>query len=831
MDKTRVRILNEIDAWIKDPDVQRICWIAGMAGTGKTSIAKTVCKRASSDPDIMLGGSFFCPRTGIAAQREIRCVVPTLVQLLARQSVEFSLALADEIARDNDLQHKHVAVQIEKLLHAPLLALKNSPRTVVFVVDALDECGGETASSDEESHQAVSEMLEALVTSSFSSAKLSIKFLVTSRPEVHVRETPVSSADFTQILRLHAVNKQEVDADIHRYITATLTTKLSDKPTIRAKFTETVVEDLVQICGGLFIVAATALKHTFGAGALAVEARFNKLLNDSRDGLNARAAAPLDRMYQSILEEAVGEDQSGSLLQLLASILAARMTLSVAAIADLLAQEPSDVRESLSQLHAVVNVPDDNDAPDVRTVHASFGDYLFGRAPDGMRISRALGHDNLAHACLKLMDKLLFFNVSKSASSYEANSASKSDSIRLSLQYACMHWAHHIAVFRLSDNISSKASTFDLAIGSLFRPKLLSWLEVLSVLNKIGLASGLLMIAGSIVSPVSLLTVNLLTLPQVNDPIVSQFLRDASSFVASSHEAIERSAPHIYLSALPFADKDSLVYKEFASRFTGLIAVDIFGIQHHGGGTIMTLTGHDGAVRSVSYSSDGRMLASGSDDGTVRIWNTQTGEEAISSMSSGDGKVLSIDFSDNNKWVASGTESGAVWVWNVMPGQASRRKLSGHSSAVNSVAFSPDSSCLASASGDGTVRLWNADRGEQLVSLSDHADSVNGVAFSPDGGILASISDDGTVMLWHSKTRQAVCKPLLYRTQKRPICHCAASRASQLILVIQSQLNTLYLTVYEAVLTVCGNCGYNEVTEGNGHNPRSGQFRRSVTRL
>ena len=64
-----MRILKEIDAWIKDPEAQHICWITGMAGTGKTSIAKTICERASTDPDTMLGGSFFCSRTGISAQR------------------------------------------------------------------------------------------------------------------------------------------------------------------------------------------------------------------------------------------------------------------------------------------------------------------------------------------------------------------------------------------------------------------------------------------------------------------------------------------------------------------------------------------------------------------------------------------------------------------------------------------------------------------------------------------------------------------------------------------------------------------------------------------
>jgi len=180
----------------------------------------------------------------------------------------------------------------------------------------------------------------------------------------------------------------------------------------------------------------------------------------------------------------------------------------------------------------------------------------------------------------------------------------------------------------------------------------------------------------------------LLNLLQVDDPIVSQFLRDATFFVASSREAIERSATHIYISALPFADRNSLVYQNFSSRCAGLITVDKFGINQHGGSAVMTLTGHDSAVRSVSCSFDGRLLASGSEDGTVRIWDTRTGEEAMSPMRSGDGKVMSVDFARNSKWVASGTESSAVCVWNVTPGQASQRNLSGHSGPVNSVTFS-----------------------------------------------------------------------------------------------------------------------------------------------
>ena len=200
MKKTRVRILNEIDEWIKDPDAQKICWITGMAGTGKTTIAKTVCERATADPDIVLGGSFFCSRTGVAAQRDISCVIPTLVQLLACQSIEFSHAVADEITRDRDLQHKHVTVQVEQLLYTPLLYLQNSSTHIIFVIDALDECGGEQVGLTDEIHHSVSELLEALVRSATNSVKLPVKFLVTSRPETHIRETSVSDAEVSQIL-------------------------------------------------------------------------------------------------------------------------------------------------------------------------------------------------------------------------------------------------------------------------------------------------------------------------------------------------------------------------------------------------------------------------------------------------------------------------------------------------------------------------------------------------------------------------------------------------------------------------------------------------------
>jgi len=85
---------------------------------------------------------------------------------------------------------------------------------------------------------------------------------------------------------------------------------------------------------------------------------------------------------------------------------------------------------------------------------------------------------------------------------------------------------------------------------------------------------------------------------QVNSQKLVQFLRDANSFVVSSHAAIARSAPHIYLSAVPFASKDSLVFLDFESLCAGVVSVETSGTDHHASRLAMTLTGHEGSVTS-----------------------------------------------------------------------------------------------------------------------------------------------------------------------------------------------------------------------------------------
>jgi len=463
-----------------------------MAGLGKSSITWTISLRADDDPEIIFGGSFFCSRsTGLAAQRDIRCVIPTLAQLLARQSPEFSVALAAELALDPDVLEQQVEAQVRKLLYKPLGALRGAPRPVLFVIDALDECGGETgneALDNCDSHRIVSDVLEALVALFCTEHRLPVKFLVTSRPETHIRDTPVSDEMFSKVLRLHTVDKDEITADIRLYIA----NQLSSTPRLRSQFTTADYDSLVRVCDGIFIVAATALRYTLDGGRDRAAVRFRTLLDASKGTLSINAAAPLDRMYSVILSDAASTDELPALRQALAAILVARMSLSVSALADLLEVTTADILATLSFLHSVIHVPDDDDDDEasLRPLHASFGDYLFERAPSHIRLAESLGHEVLAPACLRLMKRRLYFNIMQAKSSYEPNALTRPDSVTLALEYACLHWIHHV---------SAQGTRMDDTISEIFFSRLLAWLEVMSGLGEVSRAAAMMIFAAATV--------------------------------------------------------------------------------------------------------------------------------------------------------------------------------------------------------------------------------------------------------------------------------------------------------------------------------------------
>lgn len=171
-----------------------------------------------------------------------------------------------------------------------------------------------------------------------------------------------------------------------------------------------------------------------------------------------------------------------------------------------------------------------------------------------------------------------------------------------------------------------------------------------------------------------------------------------------------------------------------------------------------TCSGHTDGVWGLSFSSDGQVLASSSDDATVRLWNVATGEMRRLLTSHSD-RVRSVAFSRDGQMLASGSDDRRICLWESASGRL-LRTLSGHRDGVRSVAFHPSGRWLASGSLDRSVRLWDlltSEQTEQAVQVFEgHSDRVRVVAFHPGGQMFASAGDDKTVRLWDRREQGKV---------------------------------------------------------------------------
>jgi len=163
---------------------------------------------------------------------------------------------------------------------------------------------------------------------------------------------------------------------------------------------------------------------------------------------------------------------------------------------------------------------------------------------------------------------------------------------------------------------------------------------------------------------------------------------------------------------------------------------------------------HSNKVLSVSFSPDGKTLASGSEDKTIKLWDITTGKE-ISTLNGHSKPVASVSFSPDGKTLASGSYNNIIKLWDITTGKEIRT-LQGHSSSVLSVSFSPDGKTLASGSYDNTIKLWDITTGKEIRTLQGHSDLVRSVRFSPDGNTLASGSGDKTIKLWDITTGKEI---------------------------------------------------------------------------
>ncbi|KAF7982120.1 hypothetical protein HWV62_29841 [Athelia sp. TMB] len=723
--------LKEAIDWLVTPSDQNILWLNGAAGLGKSTIANTIAEHFGG---LHRRGAFLLFDRNSPQESAPSRVITTLAFQLAQHNAAIGAAVAAAIDQQPESVSDPLATQFKSLLVEPLrAAAKHIEGPLIIILDALDECG------DAASRRKLLDMLSR----EFNQLPDNFRILITSRPD-HDIKCALASRSHIYTIDLSTAS----DADMRIYFEHEMGRYYEDHHKIDELPINWPGEDgigrLVLYAAGLFIWAATAMKLLFNTDD--PHRWLDGLLGHKRPDFS------LHELYKTALLSASkwepGE-MTDDYKRILGLIIVSQVPLTDDTIATLLGFRDGGrtCRTVLQRLGCVIQWSKRQTA---RTLHKSFPDYLTDRnhcASEPWFIDVQEHQHELALACLSTMNDQLHFNMCNLKTSHIPNSQIPDLAGRIekaispSLSYSCLFWADHIRQ-TLTGN-----SSLEPLILKFFEEKFLYWLEVLSLMGEIrSLPHTMVALTESIANTSSK---------------VVAFVQDGVSFSRVFAQAIAFSAPHIYVSCMPFAPRASTIKQQYALLVPKMLGMKS-GMDDRWPALQQMFEGHTGWVVSVAFSPDGRRIASGSYDRSVRVWDAETGALIAGPFEGHTDYVTSIAFSPDGQRIASGSDDGSVRVWHAETGALFAGPFEHNISNVYvmSVAFSPDGRIIASGLGDGTVQLWDAHEGTPIAEpFKGHTGSVNSVAFSPDGRCIVSGSDDQFIRVWDSKTGALIAEP------------------------------------------------------------------------
>ena len=759
---TRTEVLAHIADWSSERNGKRIFWLCGKAGTGKSTISRTVAQ--AFDEAGLLGASFFFKR-GRADRSYARLLFPTIARQLADSLPAIGHAIAAALDNDSLLCEKHLRIQFDKLLLQPLQSAPQASTLstgVILVIDALDECdNGENI-----------KMILLLLSRIEAVTSIRLRIFVTSRPELPVElGFKDMSGDLHLDVRLEEAQVMSIGHDIRLFYEHEFA-KIRENSWLQFDAFpadwpgEDSVKLLVDLAVPLFIFAFTVARYLSEDDT---RGRLDLMLRQSRD----RSLTGLKGTYLPILNQLLAPDdeqQSKSRIAafraVVGPIVLLSNPLSASSLSILLAIPMKKVERVLQPLHSVLNIPrtvDGGPDPVVTLFHISFRDFLVDtelKNENRFWIDEVQTHSKLATQCIRLLSSGV---LKENTFDDHAPGTRRAEIPKLRIQeclpdavaYACCYWIQHIV--RSGGNGTSD----DGLVFEFLQKHFLHWMEAMSWLGKTAEVIHNLEALQSIVdvnyiSPRACIILILTLSVQVDRGArLIRFLSDASRFAFRNQAIIDQAPLQTYLSALLFAPSQSIIRRSFGNKLGRYL--DIFPkVPEQWSAERVKLEGHEGEVSAVAISADGKTVASGSHDETVRVWSTATGEQTLK-LDRHEGGVSAVAISADGKTVASGSCDRTVRVWSTATGEQTLR-LDGHEDWVSAVAISADGKTVASGSYDETVRVWSTATGEQTLKLDGHEGEVSAVAISADGKMVASGSHDETVRVWSTATGEQTLK-------------------------------------------------------------------------
>ncbi|CAE6427211.1 unnamed protein product, partial [Rhizoctonia solani] len=760
-DNTRTEILTGTNIWLNEPKTAKIYWMSGMAGTGKTTIAYSLASAFAHRKQ--LGASYFCSRV-LSDCRDVRRIIPTIAYQLARYSRPFQAEVCKALESDPDLGTKEMALQFERLLKAPLRVVRGAlPNNVVVVVDALDECDD-------------GEGVKNLIRKLFELAKETpIKVFISSRPEREIREEILSHEDSTRsILHLHTIDQAQVKEDIALYLRAELSFMSPSEQDI---------ERLAELSGCLFIYAATAVRY-IRSRSTNPQQRLQAVLSVTVQ--SNKKYAEIDSLYSRVLDVVFHDELEDYEIKTMQDILwtavCIREPANVSTVAALSGIDDGDALGVLESLRSVLFISENNHL--VSPLHASFTDYIFSPKRCGKYYCNETRHSyEIAHRCFGIMQAQLRFNICNLESSFHLDQCVANLSGRVQtfisqpLSYACRNWGNHL---------SSSISPTELRemLQDFLSNRLLFWMEVLNLTK-------------SITSGVVLLQRARIWLQEQNadaaaTTTILKMISDSINFViAFSANPISDSTPHIYISALSFCSKSSLVSARYSARAPGLLSPHGDAMEKRGMGALATWRVGP-RIRSLALSSDGDSLVFGGGNGTIGIINPYTGNTTVGPVNALVYGITKVALSPNGSRILFSGEDGTICTWDAggeallkgkrqtyeqilqsppsgqpHPGDDSpispiRAQPIRKTDVIRSVTFSPDGTLIASTSlFDNGITIWTLKDNSVTPSnhFLGHSQPVQSVAFSTNGRRVVSGSEDKTLRVWGVQKGDSIDEP------------------------------------------------------------------------